>query len=104
VIIARHPCLILSRPEPRVPEEARKQLPNALCTSCGSCIASFECPALVMNEDASRVLPNIDLCVACGICRFACIQDELGPGRAKLGDRKLARYSFLLAGEEESSS
>jgi len=70
VVIARHPCILASR-------EARAALNSPVvvtekCNGCGFCIENFECPALVMDEDAERVRVDENLCVKCGVCIHAC--------------------------------
>jgi indolepyruvate ferredoxin oxidoreductase alpha subunit len=71
VVIARHPCVL---------EEARRtgkkpapppQITEA-CDGCGFCVERFECPALVMNADKTRVEIDPILCVGCGVCIQVC--------------------------------
>lgn len=72
VVISRHPCLI---------DRLRKEKPahhpiqvevSDECDGCGFCVDHFECPALVLNEEASQI--NIDpvLCNGCGVCICVC--------------------------------
>jgi indolepyruvate ferredoxin oxidoreductase alpha subunit len=72
VVISRHPCLI---------DRLRKEKPahhpiqvevSDECDGCGFCVDHFECPALVLNEEAAQI--NIDpvLCNGCGVCICVC--------------------------------
>jgi indolepyruvate ferredoxin oxidoreductase alpha subunit len=71
VVISRRPCLIdkqarlenVAGAPPRVTED---------CDGCGYCVQHFECPAIVMAEDESRVIIDPVLCTGCGVCRHVC--------------------------------
>ncbi len=68
VIIARHPCLI------RYPEAIIKNPVDITddCTGCQYCIKFFECPALVLNAEETKVEIDRKLCSDCGICMQVC--------------------------------
>ena len=70
VLIAERPCTlydqspILEHPVPVVITEE--------CDGCRYCTEAFECPALVLRPDKSRVDINYSVCVDCGQCIDAC--------------------------------
>ena len=70
VVIADWPC-ILDDPSPirenPIPVEITLE-----CDGCRYCIEAFECPALVLRSDGSRVDIDRSVCVDCGQCLDAC--------------------------------
>jgi indolepyruvate ferredoxin oxidoreductase alpha subunit len=42
------------------------------CDGCRYCLEAFECPALVLRPDNSRVDIDETICVECGQCIDAC--------------------------------
>jgi indolepyruvate ferredoxin oxidoreductase alpha subunit len=42
------------------------------CDGCGFCVERFECPALVMNAEKTRVDIDPILCVGCNVCIQVC--------------------------------
>jgi indolepyruvate ferredoxin oxidoreductase alpha subunit len=70
VIIARHPCLI--NDPGSVGEWYVTVEITAECNGCGYCLESFECPALHMNAESTRVDIDRRLCVNCGVCVNVC--------------------------------
>jgi indolepyruvate ferredoxin oxidoreductase alpha subunit len=70
VIIADRPCVlyddapVTAAPVPVIITEE--------CDGCRYCVEAFECPALVLRSDKSRVDINYSVCVDCGQCIDAC--------------------------------
>jgi indolepyruvate ferredoxin oxidoreductase alpha subunit len=70
VIIADRPCVlyddapVAAAPVPVVITEE--------CDGCRYCTEAFECPALVLRADKSRVDVNYSVCIDCGQCIDAC--------------------------------
>jgi len=77
VIIARHPCLI------RYPDETRKRSVKVEitedCNVCMYCLDYFECPALRLNQDETRVEIDRVLCIDCGVCLDVCPRKAIVP-------------------------
>jgi indolepyruvate ferredoxin oxidoreductase alpha subunit len=77
VIVADRPCVLYDRspidadPLPVVITEA--------CDGCRYCIEAFECPALVLRADRSRVDIDDAICVDCGQCIDACYKGFIVP-------------------------
>jgi indolepyruvate ferredoxin oxidoreductase alpha subunit len=70
VIIADRPCVLYDDS----PVEANP-IPVVIteeCDGCRYCVEAFECPALVLRADKSRVDINYNVCVDCGQCIDAC--------------------------------
>ena len=72
VVISRHPCLI---------DRLRKEQPahhpiqvevSDKCDGCAFCINHFECPALVLDQEAEKVNVDPILCNGCGVCICVC--------------------------------
>jgi indolepyruvate ferredoxin oxidoreductase alpha subunit len=70
VVISRRPC-VLYDPAPLqehpVPVEVTEE-----CDGCRYCLEAFECPALYLIPDGSRVEIDAKICVHCGQCIHAC--------------------------------
>ncbi len=70
VVISRRPCLLYD-PSPLyevpVPVEVTEE-----CDGCRFCLEAFECPALYLTTDGSRVEIDAKICVDCGQCIDAC--------------------------------
>jgi indolepyruvate ferredoxin oxidoreductase, alpha subunit len=77
VIIADRPCILYdaspveTNPLPVVITEA--------CDGCRYCTEAFECPALVLRPDGSRVDIDYRICVDCGQCIDACYKGFILP-------------------------
>ena len=77
VIIADRPCVLYDR----APIEA-DPLPVIVteqCDGCRYCVEAFECPALVLRPDKSRVDVDYRICVDCGQCIDACYKGFIVP-------------------------
>jgi len=72
VVISRHPCLIDRLRKEKPAHHPVKVEVSDECDGCGFCVDHFECPALVLNEEAAQI--NIDpvLCNGCGVCICVC--------------------------------
>ncbi len=70
VIIADRPCVLYD------PDVAREHpipvLITGECDGCRYCIEVFECPALVLAPDGSRVDVDYKICIECGQCIDSC--------------------------------
>lgn len=77
VIVADWPC-VLDDPSPLqahpIPVEITQE-----CDGCRYCVEAFECPALVLSPDGSRVDVDLSLCVNCGQCIDACYKGFIVP-------------------------
>ncbi len=72
LIIARRPCLLLHRGEPRPPP---KQVDPEKCVSCNLCLQTG-CPAISLTSDEkARIDPVI--CNGCPICEQVCKLDAI---------------------------
>jgi indolepyruvate ferredoxin oxidoreductase alpha subunit len=77
VIIADRPCVlyddapVTTKPMPVVITEE--------CDGCRYCTEAFECPALVLAADKSRVDVNYGVCIDCGQCIDACPKGFIVP-------------------------
>ncbi|MBI3362449.1 MAG: indolepyruvate oxidoreductase [Chloroflexi bacterium] len=77
VIIADRPCVLYddspieANPTPVVVTED--------CDGCRYCVEAFECPALVLRADKSRVDIDYRICVECGQCIDACYKGFIVP-------------------------
>jgi indolepyruvate ferredoxin oxidoreductase alpha subunit len=77
VIIADRPCVLYDRS----PLEA-EPIPVVIteeCDGCRYCVEAFECPALVLRADKSRVDVDYKICVECGQCVDACYKGFIVP-------------------------
>jgi indolepyruvate ferredoxin oxidoreductase alpha subunit len=71
VVIARHPCVLEEARRTGRPPGPPPMVTDA-CDGCGFCVERFECPALVMNADKTRVGIDAILCVGCNVCIQVC--------------------------------
>jgi len=71
VVIARHPCVLEEARRTGRPPGPPPTVTDA-CDGCGFCVERFECPALVMNADKTRVDIDPILCVGCNVCIQVC--------------------------------
>ena len=70
VLVADRPCRLYD-PTP-IREHPVPVLVTEECDGCRFCIEAFECPALVLVPDRSRVEIDRKVCVDCGQCIDAC--------------------------------
>jgi indolepyruvate ferredoxin oxidoreductase alpha subunit len=70
VIIADRPC-VLYDPSP-VRQAPMPVIITDECDGCRYCLEAFECPALVLRPDGSRVDIDEKICIDCGQCVDAC--------------------------------
>lgn len=77
VVIANRPC-ILYDPTP-LDSEAIPVVITEECDGCRYCLEAFECPALVLSPDTSRVDIKEEICVDCGQCIDACFKGFIVP-------------------------
>jgi indolepyruvate ferredoxin oxidoreductase alpha subunit len=77
VIIAKRPC-VLYEPEQLRENPVRVEVDEA-CDGCKYCTTAFECPALVLSADESRVDIDRRICVDCGGCIGACYKGLIVP-------------------------
>jgi indolepyruvate ferredoxin oxidoreductase alpha subunit len=77
VVIANRPCVLYD------PTPVRENpVPVAItedCDGCRYCLEVFECPAMVLNPDQSRVDIDTKICVECGQCIDTCYKGFILP-------------------------
>ena len=77
VLIADRPCVLLDpssvRANPVVVTITEE------CDGCRYCVEAFECPALVLSPDRSRVDVDRRICIDCGQCIDACHKGFIVP-------------------------
>jgi indolepyruvate ferredoxin oxidoreductase alpha subunit len=77
VVIAERPC-VLYDPQP-IQQKPVPVVITAECDGCRYCLEAFECPALVLRPDKSRVDIDETICVECGQCIDACHKGFIVP-------------------------
>lgn len=77
VVVADRPC-VLYDPSP-LREHPVPVVVTEDCDGCRYCVEAFECPALVLAPDRSRVDVDETLCVQCGQCIDACYKGFILP-------------------------
>lgn len=80
VIVADRPC-VLYDPSP-VEANPIPVMITEECDGCRYCVEAFECPALVLRADKSRVDVDYRICVDCGQCIDACYKGFIVPKMA----------------------
>jgi indolepyruvate ferredoxin oxidoreductase alpha subunit len=70
VIIADRPCVLYD--DAPVTDTPVPVVITEECDGCRFCTEAFECPALVLSADRSRVDVNFGVCIDCGQCIDAC--------------------------------
>ncbi|HPZ06972.1 MAG TPA: indolepyruvate ferredoxin oxidoreductase subunit alpha [Candidatus Eremiobacteraeota bacterium] len=66
VIIAKHNCILHTKKKQDLTR--KKVFIKDNCTGCRYCVKSFECPALVYDENRKKVDINRKICIDCGVC------------------------------------
>ncbi len=77
VIIADRPC-VLYDPSP-VHENPMPVVVTEECDGCRYCVEVFECPALVLRPDRTRVDIDYKICIDCGQCIDSCYKGFIIP-------------------------
>ncbi|MFN8456402.1 MAG: thiamine pyrophosphate-dependent enzyme [Anaerolineae bacterium] len=77
VIIADRPCVLYDAAPVR--ETPLPVVITAECDGCRYCVEAFECPALVLRPDKSRVDIDYKICIDCGQCIDACYKGFIVP-------------------------
>jgi indolepyruvate ferredoxin oxidoreductase alpha subunit len=77
VIVADRPCVLYDRTP--VEENPIPVVVTEDCDGCRYCVEAFECPALVLRADKSRVDIDYRTCVDCGQCMDACYKGFIVP-------------------------
>ena len=77
VIIADRPCVLYDRTP--IAENPLPVVITEQCDGCRYCVEAFECPALVLRADKSRVDIDYRICVDCGQCIDACYKGFIVP-------------------------
>ncbi|HDL65122.1 MAG TPA: hypothetical protein ENH12_07025 [Proteobacteria bacterium] len=74
VIIARAPCIFLTRGEERHPYRVIADV----CVACERCLKTG-CPALIRLPDG-KVEIEEELCTGCGVCEQVCLVEAIVGG------------------------
>lgn len=77
VIVADRPCVLYDRAP--IDENPIPVVITEDCDGCRYCVEAFECPALVLRADTSRVDIDYRICVDCGQCIDACYKGFIVP-------------------------
>lgn len=85
VIVADHPCVLYDNTP--IQEHPVPVLITEECDGCRYCVEAFECPALVLAPDRSRVNIDYKTCVDCGQCIDACFKGFIVPDLGKQAAR-----------------
>jgi indolepyruvate ferredoxin oxidoreductase alpha subunit len=84
VIIADRPCVLYDRTP--VNENPVPVVITDECDGCRYCVEAFECPALVLRADKSRVDVDYRICIDCGQCIDACYKGFIMPRVAAVAE------------------
>ncbi|MBI5830600.1 MAG: indolepyruvate oxidoreductase [Chloroflexi bacterium] len=77
VIVADRPCVLYDRSP--IDADPVPVIITEECDGCRYCVEAFECPALVLRADKSRVDVDYRICVDCGQCIDACYKGFIVP-------------------------
>ncbi len=83
VIVADRPCVLYDRTP--IDENPIPVVITEDCDGCRYCVEAFECPALVLRADTSRVDIDYRICVDCGQCMDACYKGFIVPKELAIG-------------------
>ncbi len=80
MVIARRECALAEQTAPLIQTKAKVKANK--CTGCMECIDNFGCPALQVRDSKStdtgkKVFVDVNACVGCGECRYACPDDAI---------------------------
>jgi indolepyruvate ferredoxin oxidoreductase alpha subunit len=70
VLIAKHPCIVS-----RAARSAQAVFAMSIttdCIGCRACIDTFECPAILFDEEENRAGIDQNRCIGCGVCVHVC--------------------------------
>jgi indolepyruvate ferredoxin oxidoreductase alpha subunit len=68
VVIFKHPCMLLRRPQDKIPVYVDQDK----CIGCRFCIDYFNCPGLAFDEEKKKACIDERFCVKCGVCVSVC--------------------------------
>jgi len=68
VVIFKHPCMLLRRPQDKIPVYVDQDK----CIGCRFCIDYFNCPGLAFDEEKKKAYIDERFCVQCGVCVNVC--------------------------------
>ncbi len=77
VVIANRPCVLYDSTP--VQEHPVPVVVTEECDGCRYCLEAFECPALVLAADRSRVDIDYKICIDCGQCIDSCYKGFIVP-------------------------
>jgi indolepyruvate ferredoxin oxidoreductase alpha subunit len=77
VIIADRPCVLYD--DTPIETEPVPVVITEECDGCRYCVEAFECPALILRADKSRVDVDYSICINCGQCIDACYKGFIIP-------------------------
>jgi len=77
VVIADRPCFLYNRDI--VLEHPIPVVVTGECDGCRYCTEAFECPAIILRPDGSRVDVDYKVCIECGQCIDACYKGFIVP-------------------------
>lgn len=93
VLIANRPCVLYDLSP--VQEQPVPVVITPECDGCRYCIEAFECPALVLRPDKSRVDIDYKICIDCGQCIDACYKGFIVPEVMA----QVAGFEFQITGD-----
>ncbi len=77
VVVANRPCVLYDATP--VKEHPIPVVITEECDGCRYCVEAFECPALVLAPDRSRVNVDYKICIECGQCIDSCYKGFILP-------------------------
>jgi indolepyruvate ferredoxin oxidoreductase alpha subunit len=70
VLIAGHPCIV-NRAALQTQAVFAMSITDD-CVGCRACIDTFECPAILFDEEENRAGIDQNRCIGCGVCVHVC--------------------------------